>query len=165
MAQVTFLGEGLNTEGVIPQVGKNAPEFSLTSSDLSEKGLSDFKGKNLVINIFPSIDTPVCALSVKEFNSRVAACSKTEVLCVSADLPFAVSRFCEIEALVNVSHLSTFRNPNFSKEYGVAIIDGALRGLNARAIVCVNAAGVVVHSELVDEITNEPDYERALNSF
>ncbi|NUW75322.1 thiol peroxidase [Vibrio mediterranei] len=157
MAQVTFQGNSVSIAGSIPVTGDSAPEFSLTASDLSDLKLSSFSGKNVILNIFPSIDTPVCANSVRRFNEEAA-----QVICISADLPFAAGRFCEIEGIDNVQHASTFRSADFAETYGVAIPEGALRGLTARAIVCVNKEGVVTHSELVSEITNEPNYDAAI---
>ncbi|KLV09836.1 thiol peroxidase [Photobacterium ganghwense] len=165
MPQVTFQNNPVNIVGSIPVVGQLAPEFSLTASDLSELTLSSFSGKNLILNIFPSIDTPVCAASVKRFNEEASKLDDTQVICISADLPFAVGRFCEIEGIDNVQHASTFRSLDFAETYGVAIPDGALRGLTTRAIVCVNKVGIVIHSELVEEITNEPNYDAAISSM
>lgn len=165
MEQVTFQGNPVKVVGSIPTVGSQAPDFSLTASDLSDLTLSSFKGQNVIINIFPSIDTPVCASSVKKFNEEASKLKNTTVLCVSADLPFAVGRFCEVEGVENVQHASTFRNSDFAETYGVLIPEGALRGLVTRAIVCVNTDGKVTHSELVKEITDEPTYSLALNAF
>ncbi|KXF81585.1 thiol peroxidase [Enterovibrio coralii] len=165
MKQVTFQGNPVKVLGSIPMEGEQAKNFSLTASDLSDLTLSSLKGQNVVINIFPSIDTPVCAASVKRFNEEASKLENTTVLCVSADLPFAVGRFCEIEGITNVQHASTFRSEDFAEAYGVAIPEGALRGLTTRAIVCVNKDGVVTHSELVSEITNEPNYESAIKAL
>lgn len=165
MKQVTFQGNPVKVVGSIPMTGEQAKDFSLTASDLSDLTLSSLKGQNVIINIFPSIDTPVCAASVKRFNEEASKLENTTVLCVSADLPFAVGRFCEIEGIANVQHASTFRSEGFAETYGVAIPDGALRGLTTRAIVCVNKEGVVTHSELVSEITNEPNYEAAMKAL
>ncbi|MCG9656860.1 thiol peroxidase [Vibrio mediterranei] len=162
MAQVTFQGNPVTIAGSIPVAGDSAPEFSLAASDLSDLTLSGLTGKNLILNIFPSIDTPVCATSVKRFNEEAAQLEDTQVICISADLPFAAGRFCEIEGVENVQHASIFRSADFAETYGVAIPEGALRGLTARAIVCVNKEGVVVHSELVSEVTNEPNYDAAI---
>ncbi|SBO10935.1 Thiol peroxidase [Vibrio mediterranei] len=162
MAQVTFQGNPVTIAGSIPVAGDSAPEFSLAASDLSDLTLSGLTGNNLILNIFPSIDTPVCATSVKRFNEEAAQLEDTQVICISADLPFAAGRFCEIEGVENVQHASTFRSADFAETYGVAIPEGALRGLTARAIVCVNKEGVVVHSELVSEVTNEPNYDAAI---
>ncbi len=165
MTQVTFQGDNVNVSGSIPTPKQVAPDFSLTSSDLSEFTLSNFSGMNLIISIFPSVDTPVCADSVKRFSEEVSKLDDTQVICISADLPFAVSRFLEIEKIENVLHASTFRSPDFAESYGVAIADGALLGLTTRAVVCVDKKGVVVHSELVEEITNEPNYDAAISAL
>ncbi|GAL09792.1 thiol peroxidase Tpx-type [Vibrio astriarenae] len=165
MQQVTFQGNPVKIVGTIPTVGSLAPDFSLTASDLSDLTLSSFKGQNVIINIFPSVDTPVCAASVRKFNEEASNLENTTILCVSADLPFAVGRFCEVEGIDNVQHASTFRNPEFAEAYGVLIPEGALRGLATRAIVCVNVDGKVTYSELVKEITDEPNYSLALNAF
>ncbi|EHY1015000.1 TPA: thiol peroxidase [Vibrio vulnificus] len=165
MTQVTFQGNPVKVVGTIPAVGEKAPEFTLTASDLSDLRLSSFKGQNVIINIFPSIDTPVCAASVRRFNKEASTLENTIVLCISADLPFASGRFCEVEGINNVQHVSTFRNSDFAESYGVSIQEGALRGLTTRAIVCVNADGKVTYSELVKEITDEPTYSLVLNSF
>lgn len=162
MAQVTFQGNPVSIAGSIPVAGDSAPEFSLAASDLSDLTLSSLSGTNVILNIFPSIDTPVCANSVRRFNEEAAQLEDTQVLCISADLPFAAGRFCEIEGIENVQHASTFRSADFAETYGVAIPEGALRGLTARAIVCVNKEGVVIHSELVSEVTNEPNYDAAI---
>lgn len=165
MQQVTFQGNPVKVVGTIPTSGSLAPDFSLTASDLSDLTLSSFKGQNVIINIFPSVDTPVCAASVRKFNEEASNLENTTILCVSADLPFAVGRFCEVEGIDNVQHASTFRNPEFAETYGVLIPEGALRGLATRAIVCVNVDGKVTYSELVKEITDEPNYSLALNAF
>lgn len=165
MQQVTFQGNPVKVVGTIPTVASMAPDFSLTTSDLSDLTLSSFKGQNVIINIFPSVDTPVCAASVRKFNEEASNLENTTILCVSADLPFAVGRFCEVEGIDNVQHASTFRNSEFAETYGVLILEGALRGLATRAIVCVNVDGKVTYSELVKEITDEPNYSLALNAF
>jgi len=165
MTQVTFQGDAVNILGSLPVAGTKAPAFSLTAGDLSDLTLESLKGKNVILNIFPSVDTPVCAASVHKFHTEATSLNNTVVLCISADLPFAVGRFCAVEKLENVQHASTFRSPEFAEAYGVAIPDGALRGLTTRAIVCVNAEGTVTHSELVSEITNEANYDLALNAF
>lgn len=165
MAKITFKGNPVNTSGNLPQTGTQAPDFSLVKGDLSEAKLSDFKGKNVVLNIFPSIDTGVCAASVRKFNKDASTLNNTVVLCISADLPFAASRFCAAEGLENVVTLSTFRNPSFAQDYGLLMTDGPLHGLLARSVVVVNAEGKVVHTELVPEIAQEPDYNSAINSI
>jgi thioredoxin-dependent peroxiredoxin len=162
MAQITLGGNPIHTNGDIPAVGAAAPAFSLTKVDLSETTLADYAGKNLVLNIFPSVDTPVCAQSVRTFNARAAEKADTVVLCVSADLPFAQGRFCGAEGLANVVTGSTFRNPSFLDAYGVRVTDSAFAGLAARAVVVINGSGTVVHSELVGEVAHEPNYDAAL---
>ncbi|NOH81586.1 thiol peroxidase [Vibrio sp. RE86] len=162
MPQVAFQGNPVFISGTFPQAGTQAPEFALTAGDLSELKLSALTGKKVVLNIFPSIDTPVCAQSVRAFNQKAADKSGVEVVCISADLPFAVGRFCEIEGIEHVQHASTFRSPGFAEAYGVKIPEGALAGLTTRAVICVNEEGLVTHSELVAEITDEPNYEAAL---
>lgn len=165
MAQ-TKLGEStVNTSGNLPAVGAAAPDFSLTGTDLKTSSLKDFAGKNVIMNIFPSIDTGVCAASVREFNKRAASLSDTVVLCISKDLPFAFKRFCGAEGIDKVVSLSDFRNLGFSKDYGVELVDGALVGLDARAIVVVDKSGKVKHTELVPAIGQEPDYEAALRAL
>lgn len=162
MATVKFQGSPVETAGNLPTVGAEAPNFGLTKGDLSEADLASFKGKNIVLSIFPSVDTDVCATSVRKFNEKAASCENTEVLCISADLPFAQGRFCGAEGIENVTTLSTFRNPEFGKDYGVLITDGPLKGLMSRAVVVVDPAGKVKYTELVSEITEEPDYDAAL---
>ncbi len=146
-------------------MGTEAPDFVLVKSDLSEVTLSGLKGKHVVLNIFPSIDTGVCAASVRRFNKEASALNNTTVLCISADLPFAAGRFCGAEGLENVITLSTFRDSSFADQYGVLMTDGPLRGLLARAVVVVNPEGKVVYTELVPEIAQEPDYNSAINSI
>lgn len=165
MAQVTFTGNPVNLNGNLPEVGSQAPDFVLVKGDLSEVNLSDFKGKNVVLNIFPSIDTGVCAASVRRFNKDAAAINNTVVLGVSADLPFASGRFCGAEGIENVITLSTFRNPEFANNYGILMSDGPLKGLLARAVVVINPEGKIIYKELVPEIAQEPDYESAINSI
>jgi thiol peroxidase len=162
MAQVTLGGNPINTIGELPAVGSVAPDFKLTKTDLSDVSLKDYAGQKVVLNIFPSIDTPVCATSVKRFNTEVADLQNTVVLCVSADLPFAHARFCGAEGIEGVQSLSTLRGGSFGKAYGVRIVDGPLEGVLARAIVVVDESGNVSHSQLVPEIKQEPDYDAAL---
>ena len=161
MAQVTFQGSPISTNGNLPAIGQVAPDFTLVAADLSEKSLANFAGKRKVLNIFPSIDTGVCAQSVRTFNKRASSLDNTVVLCISADLPFAQARFCGSEGLENVVTLSTFRS-SFSNDYGVTLTKSPLRGLTARAVVVLNEQNQVLHAELVSEIANEPDYEAAL---
>jgi len=162
MATVTFHGSPVKTSGSLPKVGSKAPSFELTGADLGQVHCTDEKGLWTVLNIFPSIDTPVCALSVKRFNKEAAAKANTRVLCISADLPFAQGRFCGAEGIKNVKNLSTFRAPNFGRDYGVLIVDSPLAGLLARAVVVVDPQGIVRYTELVPEIAQEPNYDAAL---
>ena len=161
MTTVTFSGNPVQLKGALPTVGATAPAFTLTAADLSDKTLADFAGKRKVLNIFPSIDTGVCQQSVRTFNQRASALNNTVVLCISADLPFAQARFCGAEGLDNVVTLSSFRS-SFAQDYGVALADGALRGLTARAVVVLDENDKVLHVGLVPEITQEPDYDAAL---
>lgn len=161
MAQVTFKGSPAQTVGDLPGIGSAAPDFTLVKQDLSEATLADYTGKKLVLNIFPSIDTGVCALSVKAFNTKAAGLENTAVLCVSVDLPFAHARFCGAEGIENVETASAFR-ANFGDHYGVTLADGPLAGLFARAVVVIDESGKVIYTELVPEIAQEPDYEAAL---
>ena len=161
MTTVTFSGNPVQLKGALPTVGAAAPAFTLTAADLSDKTLADFAGKRTVLNIFPSIDTGVCQQSVRTFNQRAAALNNTVVLCISADLPFAQSRFCGVEGLDNVVTLSSFRS-SFAQDYGVAQADGALRGLTARAVVVLDENDKVLHVGLVPEIKEEPDYDAAI---
>ncbi|MBD5207886.1 MAG: thiol peroxidase [Bacteroidales bacterium] len=160
MAKVKFAGNDVETCGVLPPVGIKAPGFSLTTQDLSEITLDDLKGKQVVLNIFPSLDTEVCAASVRRFNVDAAKFADTVVLCVSKDLPFAATRFCTANGIENVKTASGFRS-DFGREYGVEIVDGPLKGLYARSIVVIDKEGKVKGSQMVDEITNEPDYAAA----
>lgn len=162
MAQVTLRGNPIQIEGELPQVGTPAPAFTLTASDLSAATLETFAGKRKVLNIFPSVDTPTCATSVRKFNAQANDVTNTVVLCISTDLPFAQARFCGSEGLENVKNLSDFRNAEFAVDYGVSITDGPLKGLTARAVVVLDENDNVLHSELVSEIGQEPNYEAAL---
>lgn len=163
MAQVTLGGNPCTTIGELPAVGSQAPDFKLTKNDLSDVSLQDFAGRKLVLNIFPSIDTAVCAASVRKFNEQAAGLADTTVLCISADLPFAQKRFCAAEGIANVTPLSTLRRGGaFGQAYGVRLVDGPLEGLLARAVVVLDGTGRVRHAQLVPEIKNEPDYAAAL---
>lgn len=162
MAKVTFKGNEIHTNGTLPAVGVEAPEFKGVKSDLSELSLSDLKGKNVVINVFPSLDTSVCATSVRRFNKEAASLSNAVVLAVSKDLPFAHGRFCTTEGIDKVTTLSVFRCSCFEDKYGMLQTDGPLKGLLARGVIVVNEAGKVVYTELVPEITTEPNYSAAL---
>ena len=159
---VNFHGKSVTVVNFIPQTGSKAKTFTLVAKDLSDVTLGHFTGKRKVLNIFPSIDTDICAASVRKFNQLATEIDNTVVLCISADLPFAQSRFCGAEGLSNVITLSTFRNAEFLQAYGVAIADGPLKGLAARAVVVIDENDNVIFSQLVDEITTEPDYEAAL---
>ncbi|HMM01750.1 MULTISPECIES: thiol peroxidase [unclassified Dysgonomonas] len=163
MATVTFKNDiTVNTSGQLPAVGSVAPEFALVKNDLSEVSLKDLKGKTVILNIFPSLDTGTCAASVRRFNKEAAALPDTVILAVSADLPFAAGRFCSAEGIDNVVPASVFRNASFAKDYGILMLDGPLKGLLARSVVVIDANGKVVYTELVPEITNEPNYQPAL---
>lgn len=163
MAQITFKGSPVNTVGELPKIGSHAPDFILTKTDLSDLSMSDLRGKKVVMNIFPSVDTPVCAASVRRFNREAASIENAVVLCISLDLPFALSRFCGAEGLEDVIPLSELRGRDFGNLYGVRIKDGLLAGLLARSVVILDEAGTVVYTELVPEIAEEPDYEKALS--
>lgn len=162
MAEITFKGNRMRTAGALPAVGSRLPGFTLTGKDLADVTLADFAGKRLVFNIFPSLDTEVCAVSVRRFNAEAGGLEGTAVLCVSADLPFAQGRFCAAEGLANVVALSSFRSPEFGEAFGVTFAEGPLRGLLSRAVVVADAAGRVVYTEQVAEVTHEPDYAAAL---
>lgn len=162
MADITLGGNPCRTCGELPAVGAAAPEFELTTTDLGSATLSGYRGRKVVLNIFPSVDTEVCAASVRRFNAEAAGRDDAAVLCISNDLPFAQARFCGGEGLDDVVALSAFRDPSFGEEYGVRIEDGAFAGLLARAVVVVDEEGKVIHDELVGEIGDEPDYEAAL---
>lgn len=149
----------------LPAIGTPAPDFRLTGTDLSDVGISAFKGKKVILNIFPSLDTSLCATTVRTFNKMAGELDNTVVLCISRDLPFAHKRFCTTEGLDDVISLSELRTSSFGKDYGVRIIEGTMEGLLARAIIILNEVGEVVYTELVPEITTEPDYESALNAI
>jgi len=161
MAQTTLGGNPVHTAGDLPSVGAHTPSFTVTKADLSDVGPGDFAGKRLVINIFPSIDTAVCATSVRRFNEAAAGLDNTTVLCVSADLPFALNRFCGAEGISNVVTASTFRG-DFGTAYGMEMIDGRLKGLLARSVVVLDEEGKVLHTQLVPAISEEPDYDAAI---
>ena len=163
MATVTFQGKiNINTNGQLPGVGSVAPDFKAVKADLSEVSLSEFKGKRVVINIFPSIDTGVCAASVRRFNQEASSLDNTVVLCLSKDLPFAQARFCGAEGLDKVITVSAFRCDCFEKGYGLLMTDGPLKGLLARAVVVVDETGKIIYAELVPQITQQPNYEAAI---
>lgn len=165
MATFTLRGAPFQTNGELPKPGSDAPGFRLVSGDLKDMSLHDFAGKKKVLNIFPSVDTPVCATSIRKFNEKAAGLSDAVVLCISADLPFAQARFCGAEGLKNVHNLSLMRGAAFAKDYGVLIENGPLAGLTARAVVVLDANNKVVHSELVGEVGSEPDYDAALRAL
>ncbi|MFJ6939825.1 thiol peroxidase [Streptomyces sp. NPDC101132] len=162
MAQVTLKGNPVQVNGTLPAPGTQAPAFALVGAGLADASLADFAGKRKLLNIFPSVDTPTCATSVRTFNENAAKLDNTVVLCISADLPFAQARFCGAEGLEAVQSLSTLRGREFHEAYGVAIADGPLAGLTARAVVVLDENDQVLHSELVAEIAEEPNYEAAL---
>ncbi|OBI45657.1 lipid hydroperoxide peroxidase [Mycobacterium kyorinense] len=162
MAQITLRGNAINTVGELPAVGSPAPGFTLTGTDLGPVSSDQFRDKPLLLNIFPSIDTPVCATSVRTFNERAAG-SGASVLCVSNDLPFAQARFCGAEGIENVQSASAFRD-SFGEDYGVTLTDGPMAGLLARAVVVIGTDGKVAYSELVPEIAQEPNYDAALSA-
>jgi thioredoxin-dependent peroxiredoxin len=162
MAQVTFKGNPIRIAGSLPKAGAIAPDFKVVQADLSVLSLSGLKGKKVVLNIFPSLDTPVCATSVRRFNVEAAKLTNTVVLCVSRDLPFAQKRFCTTEGINNVITGSEYQDSSFSDAYGILIQDGPLAGLFSRAIVVIDERGKVVYTEQVPEIAQEPDYEKAL---
>lgn len=165
MAEITLQGGIVHTSGCLPELGTGAPDFTLVKGDLSEVRLGDFKGRKLVLNIFPSVDTPTCAMSVRQFNQLAGRQADTVVLCVSKDLPFAAARFCGAEGLNRVVTASAFRTEAFGLDYGVQLVDGPLAGLLARAVLVVDPAGKIIYTELVPEIANEPNYDAALSAL
>ena len=165
MAQVTLKGNPVNTSGSLPAVGEPAPGFTVVDKDLKEVRLQDFAGRKVVLNIFPSVDTPTCAMSVRRFNTEIAKRDNAVAVCVSMDLPFAHARFCGAEGIQNVVSASAFRRPEFGDHYGVRITDGPLAGLFARAVVVVDENGRVAYHQLVPEIADEPDYDTALQAL
>ena len=164
MAEITLRGNPIHTNGELPAAGSKAPEFSLVKTDLSALNSSDLKGKRVVLNIFPSIDTPVCQTSTREFNAKAGDLENTVVVCASMDLPFALNRFCGAEGLDKVVPASAFRS-EFAGDYGVKLTDGPLQGLSARAVVVLDENGTVKYSQLVGEIAEEPEYAAALKSL
>lgn len=165
MAKITLKGNAIHTIGELPKVGSQAPAVKLTKTDLSEVDLKQFKGKRVILNIFPSLDTSTCATSVRKFNEAASRLSDTTVLCVSMDLPFAQARFCGAENLQNVIPVSVFRHLEFGKNFGVVITDGPLAGLLSRAIVILDENGKVIYTQQVPEIVDEPDYTAALKAI
>ncbi len=166
MAKITLKGNPVNTIGELPAVGSKAPDFKLTATDLSEKTLADFKGSKLVLNIFPSLDTPTCAASVRRFNQLATGLNNTKVLAISKDLPFAHARFCSSEGIENVIDLSGFKcSSSFGKDYGVEIIDGPLAELFSRAVIIIDENGQVTYTQQVPEIVDEPNYDAVLEAL
>lgn len=165
MAKIKFKGDEINTSGTLPSVGSQAKDFQLVATDLSTKTLNDFKGSKLILNIFPSIDTGICAASVRNFNKKATDLENTKVLCISRDLPFAQKRFCGAEGIENVVMLSDFKTGQFGKDYGLEMLEGPLTGLHSRCIVVLDETGKVVYTEQVADIVIEPDYEKALASI
>jgi thiol peroxidase len=162
MTKITLKGNPVNTSGKLPEKGKKAPDFILVKSDLGNMSLSELKGKKVILNIFPSLDTSVCATSVRKFNQLAAGKQGTVVLAISKDLPFAHGRFCSTEGITNVITLSGFRDTKFGSEYGLLISDGPMAGLYSRCVVVVDENGIVKFTQQVPEITQEPDYDSAL---
>ncbi|MBN8566352.1 MAG: thiol peroxidase [Flavobacteriales bacterium] len=162
MATITLGGNPIHTNGELPLKGSKAPDFQLVKTDLSTTTLSDYAGSKLVLNIFPSIDTGVCATSVRTFNQKASSLQNTKVLCISRDLPFAQKRFCGAEGIENVENLSDFKNGSFGVQYGLTITDGPLAGLHSRVVIVLDENGVVLHAEQVPEIAQEPNYDDAL---
>ncbi len=165
MATTNLEGNTISLTGEFPKSGDKAPNFTWIQQDLSQGSLADFAGKKKVLNIFPSIDTGVCATSVRTFNQKAAGLANTVVLCISYDLPFAQHRFCGAEGIENVITGSLFRTPDFGTAFGVGIADGPLAGLTARAVLVLDENDTIVHAQLVDDITHEPDYDKALSSL
>ncbi|HIP31947.1 MAG TPA: thiol peroxidase [Crocinitomicaceae bacterium] len=165
MATITLKGNKINTIGELPKVGEVAKDFTLVALDLSTKTLADFSGRNLILNIFPSIDTGTCAASVRNFNQKAASLNNTTVLCISRDLPFAQNRFCGAEGIDNVVMLSDFNTGQFGKDYGLEIENGPLAGLNSRCIVIIDTEGKIIYTEQVSETVDEPNYDAALASL
>ena len=162
MAVLTLQGNEINTNGELPKVGSNAPDFMLVNSEMEDVSLTNYQGKKKLLSIVPSLDTPVCATSTKKFDKLAKEKLDTAFITISADLPFATSRFCKTESVSNVITLSMMRSRNFAKDYGVLITDGPLAGITARAIIVLNETNEVIYSELVSEIADEPDYDAAL---
>jgi thiol peroxidase len=162
MATITLGGNPIETIGNLPEIGTKASDFQLVQNDLSIATLANFAGSNIILNVFPSIDTPTCATSVRKFNEQASSLNNTKVLCISRDLPFAQKRFCGAEGLDNVISLSDFNTGNFGKDFGLEIKNGPLAGLHSRAIIVIDENGIVKHTEQVSEIANEPNYDLAL---
>ena len=165
MAKITLKGNPVHTGGELPAVGSMAKDFKLVATDLSVKTLADFKGKKLVLNIFPSIETGTCAASVRNFNKMAAGLADTTVLCISRDMPFAQSRFCGAEGIENVVMLSDFDTGQFGKDYGLNLVDGPMKGMNSRNVIIIDTDGRITYTQQVAEISEEPDYDHALASM
>lgn len=164
MAIISFQGKPIHTNGELPAVGSKAPDFKLTNRKLKDVGLANFAGKRKLLNIVPSLDTPTCQTSTRKFNEKAAQFENTDVLVVSADLPFAQARFCETDGIKHLTALSTFRS-TFARDYGIELLDSLLAGLTARAIVIIDENGIVTYTQLVNEIADEPDYNAALEAL
>lgn len=165
MSQITFKGNPVQTSGHLPVAGTQAPDFRLTKGDLTDLHLHDLKGRRVVLNIFPSVDTGICAASVRAFNKEAAGLHNTTVVCVSKDLPFAFKRFCEAEGIANVETASQYKDQHFEKDYGLVMLDGPLAGLLSRAVIVLDEQGKVLYAEQVPEIVQEPDYAKALEAL
>jgi len=165
MAKITLGGTPVETIGSLPKIGEKAPDFTLTVSDLSTQKLSDFKGKKLVLNIFPSVDTGTCATSVRTFNKQASQLHNTKVLCISKDLPFAQARFCGAEGIENTIMLSDFKTGTFGKDYNLDFTTGPFQGLHSRAIVIIDENGIIKYTEQVQEVADEPNYKAAIQAL
>ncbi|WP_242094739.1 thiol peroxidase [Aestuariivivens sediminicola] len=165
MAILSLKGNTIHSKGDLPQVGEKAPDFELAASDLSDKTLSDYKGHRVIMNIFHSIDTGTCAASVRAFNKKASELPNTKILCISKDLPFAMSRFCGAEGIDNVEVLSDFRDGNFGEAYNLTYIDGPIRGLLARSIIILDEDGTILYTEQVQEVVEEPNYDAAIEAL
>ena len=165
MATTHLKGTPVQTSGALPRIGAKAKDFLLTDTKLQDKTLADFAGRKILLNVFPSVDTPVCAMSVRRFNSEAAQVKNAVILCVSRDLPFALARFCGAEGIERVLTLSELRNRDFGKNYGLELTTGPMAGLLARSVIIIGLDGKVAYRELVDDITHEPDYETAIKEL
>lgn len=165
MATTKLRGNPVKTSGALPRIGYKAKDWLLTGNDMKDKTLADFKGQKILLNIFPSVDTPVCAMSVRKFNAEAAKVKNAVILCVSRDLPFALARFCGAEGIERVLTLSELRNRSFGQDYGLELVEGPMAGLLARAVIIIGTDGKVSYTELVDDITHEPDYKAALKAL
>ncbi len=165
MAKITLKGNAINTVGALPEIGSKAKNFSLIGADLGVKTLEDFKGNKVVLNIFPSLDTPTCAASVRHFNQAAGELENTKVLCISRDLPFAQARFCGAEGLDNVITLSDFQRGAFGQDYGLEISDGPLAFLHSRAVIILDENGTVTYTQQVPEIVDEPNYDEVIKAL